>query len=134
MTEVAQQKYAAVIIDDEVDDVLAQLAESVDFTGQKQAVDLAQARRRKIIKETEYIDQKLQRKREQLFDDWSERFFVMFEKTFQKFKTKLINLHLNTNQVQELNQILEISIKELQSQLKNIHNDYINNEANEQMT
>lgn len=133
MTEVAQQKYSAVVYDDEVDDVLAQLAESVDFTGQKQAVDLAQARRRKIIKETEYIDQKLQRKREQLFDDWSERFFVMFEKTFQKFKTKLINLHLNTNQVQELNQILEISIKELQSQLKNIHNDYINHQVSEQL-
>lgn len=120
MTEAAQQKYSAVVVDDEVDQVLQQLAESVDFTGQKQMLDLAQARRRKIIKETQFLQQKIEKKKTELFEEWSGQFFHVFETSFGKFKNALIQLKLNNQQVQKLSELMENSFRNMELRLNQI--------------
>ena len=79
-----QKQYEDKIIeitgDPEVDDVLTDLNVAGDFDNSLSNLDLQEARRQKIIKETEYLSQKITAKKEQLFSEWSERFFMVFAK------------------------------------------------------
>lgn len=112
----------------DVDPVLQDLINTVDFTGERDQIDIQQARRKKIIKETEYLDQKIVAKKEQLFTEWSEKFFVIFSKAFAKFKNSLIDLHLSDDQVSKLNQNLEFALQNMQMSLDDIKKEYINEE------
>lgn len=109
----------------EVDPVLQDLIDTVDFTGEKEQMDIQQARRKKIIKETEYLDQKIIAKKEQLFSEWSEKFFIIFSKAFAKFKNDLIDLHLNDEQVKKLNEDLEFALQNMQMSLNEIKEDFL---------
>lgn len=66
-----QKQYEDKIIeitgDPEVDDVLTDLNVAGDFDNSLSNLDLQEARRQKIIKETEYLSQKITAKKEQLF-------------------------------------------------------------------
>ena len=104
---------------------LADLIDTVDFTGEKEQMDIQQARRKKIIKETEYLDQKIIAKKEQLFSEWSEKFFIIFSKAFAKFKNDLIDLHLNDEQVKKLNEDLEFALQNMQMSLNEIKEDFL---------
>ena len=112
----------------DVDPVLQDIINQVDFVGERQEIDIQQARRKKIIKETEYLDQKIVAKKEQLFTEWSEKFFVIFSKAFAKFKNSLIDLHLSDDQVSKLNQNLEFALQNMQMSLDDIKKEYINEE------
>ena len=109
----------------EVDPVLQDLIDTVDFTGEREQIDIQQARRKKIIKETEYLDQKIIAKKEQLFAEWSEKFFIVFSKAFAKFKNSLIDLHLSDDQVSKLNQNLEFALQNMEISLSDIKQGYI---------
>lgn len=124
-----QKQYEDKIIeitgDPEVDDVLTDLNIAGDFDNSLSNLDIQEARRQKIIKETEYLSQKITAKKEQLFADWSERFFMVFAKNFAKFKNSLIELHLTKEQMEKLNENLEFALKNMEESLDEIENDYI---------
>ena len=110
----------------EADPVLQDLVASVDFTGEKEQIDIQQARRKKIIAETEFLQQKIVAKKEELFSEWSEKFFVIFSKAFAKFKNSLIDLHLDDAQVKKLNENLEFALQNMEISLSDIKQGYIN--------
>ena len=118
--------FSAIDQDQALDPVLEQLAAGTDFTGQQQRLDIMQARRRKIIKQTEYLQQKITAKKEQLFSQWSEKFFGVFSKNFSKFKNSLIELRLSDKQLNILTQNLEYAISNMQKSLDDIKYSYIN--------
>lgn len=115
----------------EADPVLQDLVASVDFTGEKEQIDIQQARRKKIIKETEYLDQKIIAKKEQLFAEWSEKFFIVFSKAFARFKNGLIDLHLDDAQVKKLNENLEFALQNMQQSLDDIRKEYLSEDEDE---
>ena len=124
-----QKQYEDKIIeitgDPEVDDVLTDLNVAGDFDNSLSNLDLQEARRQKIIKETEYLSQKITAKKEQLFSEWSERFFMVFAKNFAKFKNSLIELHLTQEQMEKLNENLEFALKNMEESLYEIENEYL---------
>ena len=124
-----QKQYEDKIIeitgDPEVDDVLTDLNIAGDFDNSLSNLDIQEARRQKIIKETEYLSQKITAKKEQLFADWSERFFMVFAKNFAKFKNSLIELHLTKEQMEKLNENLEFALKNMEESLDEIENEYL---------
>ena len=124
-----QKQYEDKIIeitgDPEVDDVRTDLNVAGDFDNSLSNLDLQEARRQKIIKETEYLSQKITAKKEQLFSEWSERFFMVFAKNFAKFKNSLIELHLTKEQMEKLNENLEFALKNMEESLDEIENEYL---------
>ena len=124
-----QKQYEDKIIeitgDPEVDDVLTDLNVAGDFDNSLSNLDLQEARRQKIIKETEYLSQKITAKKEQLFSEWSERFFTVFSKNFAKFKNNLINLHLTKAQMKTLNENLDLALQNMKQSLDEIENEYL---------
>lgn len=130
LIEIKQQQY----VDDIVED------EEFYFEQPKQATivvdeadhELKHARLQKIIKETQYISQKIVAKKEELFVQWTERFFVIFEKSFTKFKNCLIDLHLGDVQLKKLNENLEYAIKNMEVALDEISKEYLEQEPNEE--
>ena len=124
-----QKQYEDKIIeitgDPEVDDVLTDLNVAGDFDNSLSNLDLQEARRQKIIKETEYLSQKITAKKEQDFSEWSERFFMVFAKNFAKFKNSLIELHLTKEQMGKLNENLEFALKNMEESLDEIENEYL---------
>ena len=124
-----QKQYEDKIIeitgDPEVDDVLTDLNIAGDFDNSLSNLDIQEARRQKIIKETEYLSQKITAKKEQLFSEWSERFFMVFAKNFAKFKNSLIELHLTKEQMEKLNENLEFALKNMEESLDEIENEYL---------
>lgn len=125
MIPAKQQQYKFNVIDEDTDINITQLATSVDFTGEREQLDLQQVRKRKIIKETEFLSQKIIAKKEQMFAEWSEKFFIVFQKSFAKFKNALIDLHLDDVQVKKLNENLEYAIKNMEMSLSDIKEGYI---------
>lgn len=123
-----QQKYKFNVIDENTDPNIDQLVASVDFTGEREQLDIQEVRKRKIIKETEYLSQKIIAKKEQLFAEWSEKFFIVFQKSFAKFKNSLIDLHLDDKQVDKLNENLEYAIKNMEISLSDIREGYLEEE------
>ena len=89
-----EDKVIEITGDPEVDDVLTDLNIAGDFDNSLSTLDLQEARRQKIIRETEYLEQKIKTQKEVLFSEWSERFFIVFSHEFRKFKNALIDLHL----------------------------------------
>lgn len=115
----------------EIDPVIEDLVDSVDFTGEREQMDIQQARRKKIIKETEFLQQKITAKKEQLFAEWSEKFFIVFSKAFAKFKNGLIDLHLDDAQVKKLNENLEFALQNMQQSLDDIRKEYLSEDEDE---
>ena len=107
------------------DQTINELVQTVDFTGEKQELDIQQARRRKILKETEYLSQKIVAKKEQIFSEWSQKFFDVFTKSFTKFKNSLIDLRLNQDQLKLLNENLDFAIKSMQLSLNDIYSNFM---------
>lgn len=128
MIPTKQQQYKFNVIDENTDSNIDQLVASVDFTGEREQLDIQEVRKRKIIKETEYLSQKIIAKKEQLFAEWSEKFFIVFQKSFAKFKNSLIDLHLDDVQVKKLNQNLEFALQNMEISLSDIREGYLEEE------
>ena len=93
--------------------------------------DLNEARRQEIIMRTKYLEQKIEKRRLELFEEWSERFFFIFSKNFAKFKNSLIELHLEEDKLKKLNENLEFALENMEEGLNEILNDYVNEDENE---
>ena len=91
-------------------------------------VDLNEARRQEILVRTKYLEQKIDKKKNELFSEWSERFFQIFSKNFAKFKNTLIDLHLDEKQLNKLNENLDLALANLEEGLNEILNEYVNDE------
>mgnify|MGYP003184696083 CR=1 FL=1 len=126
-----QDKIIEVAGDEAIDDLLTELNIAADFDNSLSAVDIQEARRKKIIKETEYLDQKIKERKQVLFSEWSERFFIVFERSFTKFKNSLIDLHLDKEAVSKLTENLNLALNAMQESLDNISAEYMN-EVNEE--
>ena len=88
--------------------------------------DLNEARRQEIIMRTKYLSQKIEKRKLELFEEWSEKFFMIFSKNFAKFKNTLIDLHLEEKQLKKLNENLDFALSNLEEGLNEILNEYMN--------
>lgn len=93
-------------------------------------VDLNEARRQEIIMRTKFLEQKIEKKKNELFNEWSERFFEIFSKNFAKFKNTLIDLHLEEKQLHKLTENLNLALENMEDGLNEILQEHMN-EMNE---
>lgn len=129
-----QEKIIEVAGDEAIDDLLTELNIAADFDNTLSTVDIQEARRQKIIRETEYLEQKIKTQKEVLFSDWSERFFIVFSHEFRKFKNALIDLHLPEEKMKILQTSLQSALNSLQNNLELISKDYFGQIIEEQST
>ena len=118
-------------IDDEnmINDILGDIAGSANNVQiDHENVDLNEARRQEVIMRTKYLSQKIEKKKLELFEEWSERFFQIFSKNFGKFKNTLIDLRLDEKQLKKLNENLDLALANLEEGLNEILNEYMNDE------
>ena len=119
-------------IDDEnmINNILGDIAGSANnITNENpENVDLNEARRQEVIMRTKYLSQKIEKKKLELFEEWSERFFQIFSKNFGKFKNTLIDLHLEEKQLNKLNENLDLALENMEEGLNEILNEYMNDE------
>ena len=92
-------------------------------------VDLNEARRKEIIVRTKYLEQKIEKKKNELFEEWSERFFQIFSKNFAKFKNSLIELRLEEKQLKKLNENLDLALENMEIGLTEILQEYMNDDG-----
>ena len=118
-------------IDDEnmINNILGDIAGSANNVQiDNENVDLNEARRQEVIMRTKYLSQKIEKKKLELFEEWSERFFQIFSKNFGKFKNTLIDLRLDEKQLKKLNESLDLALANLEEGLNEILNEYMNDE------
>ena len=119
-------------IDDEnmINNILGDIAGSANnITNENpENVDLNEARRQEVIMRTKYLSQKIEKKKLELFEEWTERFFQIFSKNFGKFKNTLIDLHLEEKQLKKLNENLDLALENMEEGLNEILNEYMNDE------
>ena len=115
--------------DDIVNDILGDIAGNNSVVQMDpENADLNEARRQEILMRTKYLSQKIEKKKLELFEEWSERFFFIFSKNFAKFKNSLIELHLEENKLKTLNENLNFALTNMETSLSEILNDYVNEE------
>ena len=119
-------------IDDEnmINNILGDIAGSANniTNDNPENVDLNEARRQEVIMRTKYLSQKIEKKKLELFEEWSERFFQIFSKNFGKFKNTLIDLRLDEKQLKKLNENLDLALANLEEGLNEILHEYMNDE------
>lgn len=118
-------------IDDEnmINNILGDIAGSANNVQiDNENVDLNEARRQEVIMRTKYLSQKIEKKKLELFEEWSGRFFQIFSKNFGKFKNTLIDLHLEEKQLNKLNENLDLALENMEEGLNEILNEYMNDE------
>ena len=108
-----------------INDILGDITGSTNIQN-GDMLDLNEARRQEIIVRTKYLEQKIDKKKNELFEEWSERFFQIFSKNFAKFKNTLIDLHLDEKQLNKLNENLDLALSNMETSLSEILNDYVN--------
>ena len=96
-------------------------------------MDIVEARRKEILTRTKFLEQKILDKKHQLFEEWSLRFFDVFQRSFSKFKNSLIELHLNEEQIKKLNENLDLALQNLENTLGEINDEYINSDEDEEL-
>lgn len=115
-------------LDDEnmINDILGDIAgNNNSLPIDPENVDLNEARRQEILMRTKYLSQKIEKRRLELFEEWSEKFFFIFSKNFAKFKNTLIDLHLDEKQLKKLNENLDFALENMETSLSEILNDNI---------
>ena len=116
-------------LENESDDIVNDILEDIsvnNISDTSENVDLNEARRQEILVRTKYLEQKIDKKKNELFSEWSERFFMIFSKNFAKFKNTLIDLHLDEKQLNKLNENLDLALANLEEGLNEILNEYVN--------
>lgn len=95
------------------------------------SADIQAARLEEIIARTKWINQKLDKKKHELYQEWCERFFFVFTREFSKFKNSLIDLRLGEEQLSKLKENLEFAISNLEESLTEIYNEYMTEDEQE---
>ena len=119
-------------IDDEnmINDILGDIAGSANNVQiDPENVDLNEARRQEILMRTKYLEQKIEKKKNELFEEWSEKFFQIFSKNFAKFKNSLIELRLEEKQLKKLNENLDLALENMEIGLTEILQEYMNDDG-----
>ena len=118
-------------VDDEaiIDEILN---DSEVYQGDDTTKELQKARKREIETRTKYLEQKIIDKKHEIFEEWSLRFYDVFQKAFQKFKNTLIDCHLEEDKLIKLNENLDLALNNLSETLSDIENEYIFNDDNEE--
>lgn len=96
------------------------------------SADIQAARLEEIIARTKWINQKLDKKKQELYQEWSERFFLIFSREFSKFKNSLIDLRLEETQLSKLKENLEFAISNLEESLTEIYTEYMKEDEQEE--
>lgn len=115
--------------EEQPDQILTDLSQNVDFNAsdiQMQSInlDLKRARKQKILRETKLIQQRLGQRKRQLFYSWSQRFFECFSNHFGRLKNNIVELHLNEEQVNKFNTILDTCLKNMELNLNQIWDQF----------
>lgn len=109
-------------------DVIDQLVANVDFNldegDQSLNRQLKQARKEKILQQTKLIGQRLQQRKKELFNDWSQSFFDSFSNHFGKLRNCLVQMHLNEQQINIFNETLDKCLQNMELDLNHIQSDF----------
>ena len=132
-----QSKQDLILSQEENDDILDQLASNVDFNQQDDPElkqlnkEYKKAKIAKTKKDTEVQQQRLERRKMQLYNQWSERFFEVFADSFGRMKNCLVAMHLNEDQIKVFNQTLDNCLENMQLNLTDIWNQFTHKEGDE---
>lgn len=136
-----QSKQDLILSQQQNDQILDELAGNVDFDSDEDDPQMKQLNKQykkakiaKTKKDTEVQQQRLQRRKLELYNQWSERFFQLFADSFGKFKNELINLHLNQEQIASLQQSLDNCLNNMQLGLVDIWNQFAKQEQQDAKT
>lgn len=91
---------------------------------------LQQARLGEVLARTKWIEQKLEKRKQEIYQEWCERFFTVFAREFGKFKNSLIELRLEEEQLKKLKENLEFAVSNLEDSLIEIYDEYMAEETN----
>lgn len=109
-------------------DVLDQIVANVDFNSdvEDQSLNrqLKQARKEKILQQTKLIGERLQQRKKELFNDWSQSFFQSFSNHFGKLRNCLVEMHLNEEQITVFNQTLDKCLENMEIDLNKLYNQF----------
>lgn len=129
LTDKAQKNMSARFTELPSDDV-ADIVEGIlgDVTGQTFAAtvedQLQEARLANVKARTAMLGEKLERRKTELFNEWSMAFFEAFAEAFTKFKNELIALQLNEKQLSTLQEKLSLALQSLKDKLDFLETDY----------
>ena len=125
-----QSRQDLILSQEQNDQILDQLASTVDFN-QQDDPELKQLNKQykkakiaKTKKDTEMQEQKLQRRKLELFNEWTQNFYQVFADSFGPLKNNLIALHLNEEQVKTFNECLDNCIQNMELKLNQICNEF----------
>lgn len=125
-----QSRQDLILSQEQNDQILDQLASTVDFN-QQDDPELKQLNKQykkakiaKTKKDTEMQEQKLQRRKLELFNEWTQNFYQVFADSFGPLKNNLIALHLNEEQVKTFNECLDNCIQNMELKLNQIWNEF----------
>ncbi len=74
---------------------------------------------------TKLQQEKLEQRKRELFYQWSERFFDSFANHFGKLKNTIVQMHLNEQQVNKFNQILDSCLNNLKLNLDETYTQFM---------
>ena len=119
------------------DPIIDQLQNNVSFETQLEddaqlSKQLKQARLQSIKTDTKLKNQKLDQRKKLLFPEWSQKFFQSFSNHFGKLRNVVVELHLNEQQVAKFNQTLDNCLSNLQLNLDQIWDGFINQEKKDE--
>ena len=112
-----------------INDILGDISGDAEIPIDPDNIDLNEARRQEVIMRTKYLSQKIEKKKNELFSEWSEKFFLIFSKNFGKFKNTLIDLHLEEKQLNKLNENLDLALENMEIGLTEILQEYMNDDG-----
>ena len=118
---------------DELDDFSKEVEDIIgDVSGAEFAVTSEERLREAQIANTEartrMLSEKLERRKTELFNEWSQAFFEAFTEAFTKFKNELIALQLSEEQLITLQDKLNLALESLKNKLVFLETDYANND------
>ena len=117
-----QEKIIEVAGDESIDDLLTELNIAADFDNSLSTVDIQEARRKKIIKETEYLDQKIKERRDEVKsqEKRKKKKEENLDRRFQSLEDKEKNLQVKEEEVDQKNSELDKQIAEQREKLETI--------------
>lgn len=130
LTEKAKKNMTARFEEVLDDDDAADIVEGIlgDVTGQTFAAtvedQLQEARLANVKARTAMLGEKLERRKTELFSEWSQAFFEAFTEAFTKFKNELIALQLTEEQLSTLQEKLSLALQSLKDKLDFLEQDY----------
>lgn len=135
MTQNAREFYSEQAEEIDSQESLEDILGNIDFNSmpgvEGEMTELQQAKLQEILTRTKYIEQKIEKRKVELYSEWSERFFQIFAREFAKFKNSLIDLRLEETQLNRLKENLEFAISNMEESLTEISNEYMNEEPEE---